>query len=248
MALTAQQIVTLATGIAKVPSYLSLAGQQLNLILQELCQTYNVYAARKTASIILNAGSGIPPTPGAGSGPYLLPLDYLRIAKNEAIYLVFGVPYSMVNIDLQEFDSLVQQAGISNYPENFATDTSIDAVTKFGGPVMYVWPPSGGQYQPQIRYWSQMPDIPTPETSQAVPWFPNTNYLMTRLAGELMKLSDDPRADTFLGDSAAGAQGILNRYLKLQKDDESRAQKVELDRRSFGKSFNRLPQTKTLGW
>lgn len=248
MPMSAAQIVTLATQIAKVPNYTAQAGQMLNEILQDMCQTYNIDTARKTVTITLNTGSGIPPTPGQGSGPYLLPTNYLRIAKNEAIYRVDGVPYSMINIDLQAFDSLVQQAGISNYPEMFATDTSDDAVSTFGAPVLYVWPPSGGVYTPQIRYWSLMPEIAAPETNPNVPWFRNTTYLKTRLAGELMKIADDQRADSYLGDGPSGAQGILNRYLKLMKDDESRAQTVELDRRRFGKSFNRLPQTKTLGW
>jgi hypothetical protein len=247
MPLNAQQIVAQACEIAKVPNYTTQAGQKLNLILQELCQTYNVSAARKTTVITLSTGTGVG-TLGQGSGPYLLPDDYLRLAKNEAIYRIDGVPYSMINIDLQAFDNLVQQAGISNYPEMFATDTSDDAVTTWGSKVMYVWPPSGGVYQPQLRYWSLMPEIDTPELSTVVPWFPNTNYLITRLAGELMKTADDARTDTYLGDTAAGAQGILNRYLKLHGDDESRVKTVELDRRRFGKSFSRLPQTKTLGW
>jgi hypothetical protein len=223
-----------------VPGQTVLAGQILNDILRDLAETYDLEVARKTTTITL--------TPSLGSGPYPLPADYLRIAANEAIYMVFGTPYSMINIDLQEFDSLVQQAGISNYPEMFATDTSNDAVNKFGAPVMYVWPPSGGVYIPQIRYWSLPPDIIAPETSTQIPWFPNTLYLVTRLTGEMMQVADDPRADTFLGDGDSGAQGILRRYLALQTDDESRAKRVILDRRMFGRSFNRLPQTKTLGW
>ena len=137
-----------------------------------------------------------------------------------ATYYIQGVPYSMVNISLQEFDVLVQQAGISNYPERYATD-----VTPLGSGLpanLYVWPPAGGVYTVFIRYYRQMPDIVTPEISTTVPWFTNTNYLFTRLAGELMKLTDDERYSKFLGDSPDGAQGILDRYLKLQDDDEGR--------------------------
>lgn len=212
----------------------SQAGQFLNSVLSDLCQTYDFAVALGTANVSLLISSG--------SGPYPLPEDYLRMAQNEVIYYVQGVPYVMVNIDLAEFDALVQQAGISNYPENFATNPADTP------PSLYVWPPPGGNYVPVIRYYRAMPDIATPETSATVPWFPNQTYLITRVAGEMMKLADDVRWKEFLGDGPSGAQGILNRYLKLQADDEGRAMTVKLDRRRFGTSFNRLPNTKTLGW
>src|SRR6516165_2329064 len=116
MALNAQTICTLARQIAKCPNYTTQSGEQLNLILQDLCQTYNLEINRATATVQLSTGSSVG-TVGLGSGPYLLPADYLRLAKDEAWYMVFGVPYVMVNVELSEFDALVQQAGISNYPE-----------------------------------------------------------------------------------------------------------------------------------
>jgi hypothetical protein len=247
MPLTSQQIVTQACAIARANGFLALAGQQMNNILQELCLTYDLVINRKTATITLSTGSGLGIV-GQGSGPYLLPLDYLRLDGNEIVYRVYGVPYKMIRISLEEFDSLVQQAGISNYPEQYATDLSQDAITTWGAPVLYVWPPSGGVYQPQIRYWSLRPDVATPETSPVPPWFTSNNYLITRIAGELMKITGDERASKFLGDGPDGAQGILQRLLKLQHDDEGMAKAVQLDRRHFGKSFSRLPQTKTLGW
>ena len=237
---------------------ITLAGEFLNAVLSELCQTYDLVQALGTTQILLNPSQGgdfnldfssdfslgtfILP----GSGPYPLPTDYLRMACNEAIYMVYGVPYVMVNIDLAEFDQLVQQAGINNYPQQFATNPA-DALLD-GNASMYVWPPSGGSYLTQLRYWRQMPDIPTPESSSAIPWFPNDNYLLTRVAGEMMKVADDARWEKFLGEGPSGAQGILNRYLKLQSDDEGRAMTVKLDRRRFGQNFSRLPNTKTLGW
>jgi hypothetical protein len=93
-----------------------------------------------------------------------------------------------------------------------------------------------------------MPDIDTPETSDDIPWFVFQNYLVTRLAGELMKLSDDTRANEYLGEGPNGAQGMLNRYLKLEGDKSSRSQMVKLDRRLFGSPYSRLPNTKTIGW
>ncbi len=154
----------------------------------------------------------------------------------------------MLCIDFVEVVAHATQAGMLIYPEMWSSDTVVDALNTYGVPVMFVLPPSGGSYSVQIRYYRQMPVIGTPETSAVVPWFPNQSYLITRLAGELMKIGSDSRTDDFLGNGPNGAQGILQRFLKNQTDDEGRAKTVKLDRRLFGKSFNRLPQTKTLGW
>jgi hypothetical protein len=113
---------------------------------------------------------------------------------------------------------------------------------------MVVYPPPSGNYSASIRYYSQMPDINTPETSSVVPWFVFQNYLVTRLAGELMKLADDTRAQEYLGEGPNGAQGMLNRYLKLEGNRSDRAQMVSLDRRLFGSPMSKLPNTKTIGW
>src|SRR5690242_13656157 len=102
MPLTAAQIVTQATQNAKVPGYASQAGQLLNLVLQDLCQTYDFDLARKT--IILQIGTATPNT----IGPYSLPADYLRVRYNEAFYLISGVPYTLIQIPLEEYDRLVQ--------------------------------------------------------------------------------------------------------------------------------------------
>jgi hypothetical protein len=247
MPLQAQQIVGKALQIAKCPGYTTQGGDALNAVLQELAQTYDIEVVRKVATIQLSPGSGVG-FPGRGSGPYILPTDYLRMWKDDIVYMVYNVPYKMVSIDLDAFDNLVQQPGISNFPEQYATDIGASATVNYGAPVLYCWPPSGVVATPQFRYWAQPPDILTPATSSQIPWFPNSNYLVTRVAGEMMKLTDDARTDTYLGEGPGGAQGILNRYLKLQTDDEGRAKTVTLDRRRFGKSFSHVAQTKQLGW
>jgi hypothetical protein len=240
MPLTAAQICSMARGIARTPGLTSAngatvsSGDLLNLVLADLCQTYDFSLALGSGVVTLVTASG--------SGPYNLPADYLRIAQNEAVYLVSGTPYVMVNVALWEFDALVQNAGISDFPQNFATDPSQTP------PVMYVWPPPSGTFSVNIRYYRQMPDMVTPETSVVVPWFDNQNYLITRVAGEIMKISNDPRSPQYLGKTPDGAQGILERYLMLQADDEGRAQTVQLDRRRFGTNWDRLPNTKSIGW
>lgn len=238
MALTASQICTLARDIAKCPNYTEKSGQLLNVILADLCQTYDFDVIRKTdTSVVLSTATG--------SGPYLLTEDFLRARINEVFYTINGVKYVMVNLEMWEYDALVQQAGINNFPQAYTIDVSLEDNAR---PALYVWPPASGAYPLTIRYQPQMPDITTPESSSDVPWFPNTKYLINRLAGELMMLTDDDRAVQYLGNNPQGAEGILTKYLNLKDDPEGRAKRVQLDRRNFGRSFDRLPNTKLIGW
>lgn len=246
MPLSAAQIVSLATQDAGAPGYTAQAGQLLNVILQELCQNYDIDQARGTFVFNFNPGlitTSIYPNVTPGGGPYPLPSDYLRaVDSKDAVWYLQGVPYPMIPCDLSEYDNLVQQAGQQSYPYIFATDMSQSP------PNLLVWPPASGAYQCSIRYRRQMPDIATPETSNAVPWFPNTQYLRTRLAGELCKLTDDGRWGEFLGDKPYGAQGILSRWLKMANDATDRAQMVSLDRRLFRNPWGSLRDTKKVGW
>lgn len=236
MPLSAAQLITLATQTAKCPSFTSQAGAFLNLILSDLCQDYDFAVARGTINFNFNSSAG------QNQGPYTLPADWLRANRNDVFYSIQGVQYVMIAFALAEFDACVEQPGLAAYPENYAVDNS--PIGAGGAPLMYVWPPAGGSYAVTARYFRQMPDIATPETSAAVPWFPNQTYLRTRLTGELMQLVNDDRAELFLKD----AQAILDRYLKL-KDDADVAKRVSLDRRFFGGNrWNLLPNTKTIGF
>ena len=153
----------------------------------------------------------------------------------------------------------VQQAGLSNFPVFYWTDMSLSGVTNSasgsGGvavPVALFWQVPSGAYPVTVRYFSQMPDISTPETSTAIPWFPNQTYLRTRVAGELMKITDDERADAFLSADEdrhpQGAGVMLRKYLQMKDDRSTRTRTVTLDRRRFGTSFDRLRNTKQVGW
>ncbi len=237
MPLQAQQIVTLAAQIAKVPGYTAQSGQKLNAILADLCQNYDLELARKTTTFPFTVSSG----------PYTLPANYLRARKGMVFYTYNGIPYFMVPIDISEYDSLVQQAGFNDFPRDFTTDMAASP------PAMFVWPPpSIPGIVVTVRYYAQMPDIATPESSESVPWFPNDNYLITRLAGELMQIAGDDRAEKFLGDdpntAPLGAGTLLRKYLQMQADPEGKTNTVKLDRRLFGTSFNRLSTTKIVGW
>ena len=141
----------------------------------------------------------------------------------------------------EEFDGFVQQPGLASYPYL----AYVDIATSPAG--LYVWPPASGNYPATVRYNPMMPDIV--DTSQ-VPWFPNSNYLITRLAGELMRPADDERMQSYLSDEpgSGGAGDMLRKYL-IMKDDPSTAPKnVTLDRRLFKTGLQALRNTKTIGW
>ncbi len=252
MAQTAAQICSLARQIAKCPNYLTQSGQWLNVILQELAQDYDFEVIRLTASgnFATSSISG----PGnqyiAGCGPNSLPIDFLRGERNEMIWYLQGVRYVLINLDQAEFDRLVQTAGYTSYPTYYYVDMTGSPAA---APNFYVWPPASGQYPWTLRYFPQKADIATPETSASVPWFPNQNYLITRLAGELMKITNDDRAASFLGDSEEngmiGAGAILTKYLRMKDTPEDRVETVKLDRRIFGtNNWQALKNTKQVGW
>jgi hypothetical protein len=251
MPLQAQQILSLARQDARCPGFTAQSGQILNMVLSDLCQFYDFDAAKKTFQFNLPTST----LNNNGQAFKNLPTDYLRTIRFESFYIVQGVPYPMIHTDLEEFDMLVQQSNVSNFPVFFATDMSFNGMTNngvTGVPVMLFWQIPSGAFPATLRYFSQMPDIATPETSTVIPWFPNQTYLRRRVAGELMGLTDDERISKWLGDSEDstpdGAGVILRKYLQMQGDKGDRAKTVTLDRRRFGTSFDRLRNTKTIGW
>lgn len=252
MALTAQQICTLARQTANVTGWTAQSGQLLNSILSDLAQTYDFEINLKTFAFTFDT-STVYQNNTAGAGPNLFPTDFLRAKNKEVIFYILGVRYVLIILDQAEFDALVQTAGWTSYPSFGYTDLALQS--PFAGRVgLMVWPPASGAYTAQLRYYSQPADITQPETSATVPWFPNTNYLQTRLSGELMKIADDERMAQFLGhedekkDTAGSATSILRSYLRLKDDPEGRVNTVQLDRRLFGSPFRGLRNTKVVGW
>lgn len=251
MPLTAQQIVTLACQDARVPGFTSQAGQLLNMILSDLCQTYDFDLAKKTYSFNFSPSQ----VNSAGQAYQNLPSDFLRSISKESYYTIDGVPYPLIALDQSEYDMLVQQSGLSNYPVFYATDMSKTGATNGGTPdlaVMLFWMVPSGAYPMIVRYYAQMADISSPESSSTVPWFPNQTYLRRRLAGELMGLTDDERMASFLGDdersTPQGAGVMLRKYLQMKDDKGTRTHQVKLDRRNFSSKWDTLRNTKTIGW
>jgi hypothetical protein len=242
MALTAAQIISLACQIAKCPAYTAQGLQFLNNALQTLAQDYDFDVIRKTFNFTFNTsatGNGYV----AGCGPNLMPTDFLRAHKDGAFYTIDGVPYTMIGYEQKQFDRFVQQAGNQAYPYAFYVDVSKTPME------LYVWVPAAGAYAATVRYNPQKADVITTD----IPWFPNSDILITYVAGSLMQITDDARAPSFLGPpetAPTGWQAQLKKYLNMKDDPETAGTKrVELDRRFFGqRSWSRLKNTKRIGW
>ena len=244
MPLQAQQIVALACQDAKCPGFVSQAGQFLNAALQDYCMNYDIEDALGTNNFTFNSATG------NGSGPYQLPADYLRTrvqdGTDEFFYTISGVPYPLIQCTLTEYDWMVQTAGFQNFPYYYATDLSTSP------PTMKVWPPASGAYPCVQRYFRLMPDILTPETSAVIPWFKNTMILQRDVAGRLMGLTGDSRQEAYLGSDPdrhpLGVGTLMRAYLKNIEDREGAVHTVGRDRRRWGRSFDLLKNTKTIGW
>lgn len=238
--LTAAQIIDLATQIAKCPAFTDQALKFLNSVLQELAQDYDFQVIRKTFAFNFSTSAGSAPY-APGSGPNPMPSDFLRLHRKGAFYQIFNVPYALIGVTQEEFDSFVQQAGLASYPYMGYVDVSLTP------PGLFVWPPASGNYPVTIRYNPQMPDITDTAT---VPWFPNSTYLYTRVAGELMKVANDDRWQAFLTDQegSGGAGELLKKYLTMKDDPETAPKTVTLDRRHFRPNISTLRNTKTIGW
>jgi hypothetical protein len=111
---------------------------------------------------------------------------------------------------------------------------------------MYVWPPAAGAYPVTAHYQRQMPDLTTAQLADGVtvPWFPNQNYLITKTAAMLMQITNDDRAETF----NKNCEEMARKFLTLQDESDDVVKTVTLDRRRFGMPWDRVRNTKTIGW
>ena len=233
MPLTASQLITLTLQTCKVPNFTSQAQQLLNMILADLADTQDLDLCRGkfTGTFIQDNGSG------NGSGPYLLPLDYKRVERDGAWYVYNGISYPMISVDLTEYEQQVQQSGLADLPELFATDISPQGLEPPSNALLYVWPPASLPLTFYIQYRRLLPDL---TNFSDIPWFPNQGYLRLKLTACIMEITDDTRKLQF--EQLADAQ--LRSFLQLTNDDEGRAKTVTLDRRRFGRNINTLPDTK----
>jgi len=97
--------------------------------------------------------------------------------KGQFYYVINGVPYPLIQVTLAEYNWMVQTPGFQSYPYNYATNLDVSPAQ------LFVWPPASGGYNAFLNYFALMPDIASPETSAAVPWFLNTQFLIRSVAG-----------------------------------------------------------------
>lgn len=266
---TCAQIVAQACQDALVPAWTAQAGAKLQMILDELCETYNFEGAKTAFYGSFNPALNVPTTPPSqdnpnlvpGNGPYALPSDYLRMRKQDFVYWFNGVPYPLVAYEEYEFDRQVQQVGIASLPTTYYTDLSDP-----NNPVFYIYPPPNAAYPYQGKCQIRMPAVGSntsgtaiasngwdpgpnpPQSSSVVPWFPNTSYLLIRLTGEMMRSTGDQRWRQMLGKNrdGTGAQDILERITQAVDDKWKMAQRITLDQRHFGPRWAALPDSKNL--
>ncbi len=130
--LTAATLINRACQISKGELYTAQGLDLLNSIQSDLCETYDLALARGVFQFNFNPSLSTM----FGSGPYPLPLDYLRTSgssgaegvSKSAWYLYptpafpAGQPIYMVPIDLAEFDLYPQFPSSQTTPNLWATD------------------------------------------------------------------------------------------------------------------------------
>ncbi len=216
MALTFDQICTIACETAHSPGKIGFARQFLNQILSDLCEQYDFADARGIYLFNFNPSLSSATLPGGqfGSGPYGLPLDYLRASGSSgssgsqkfAIWYLNGTPYPMIPCDLAEFDIQIQQAGLQSYPWMVTTNMG-DVVTDRFSLVT-----SGGGQRDDHRCGQQRRRLSDVRSytidlrlQPAIGEFPGANPLPTADAGlsEFRQNSVVPQPGVFAGKTGA---------------------------------------------
>lgn len=121
----AQEICLLASRIAKGGTgMVALAGQMLTLVLEELKLTRNLKMNRVTQTLTLAAGT---------NGPFNLESDYLRTYD---MFYPLATPQGMTQfltpVTMEQYDSEFKAVQTANYPYEFATDLSTQALATSG--------------------------------------------------------------------------------------------------------------------
>lgn len=218
MALTNAQIIARACTIAKAPGYAVQAGIYLNMLLASLCQEYDFDYIKKTQTISFTGVAG-----------YNLNSDHLR--TKEVFYSVNGNPFYLFQIPIETYHTLFTGPGVSNYPNKYAVDVSTTPHT-----ILFYPPPSITQ-DVTVNYYPQKADITTPETDTGTAWFLNQEYLIRKVAANLMLETDDARQPLF----EMQAEKMLEKILTMQDDKEGFSETIKLSRERFRTGQNQNP-------
>ena len=173
-----------------------------------------------------------------GQPYYNLAANHLHVLKNGVFYLISGVPYTLIQKELSDFDQLITTQGFTSQLVYYAV------ADNYTPPHIHFWPPPNAAYIVNVRYAQLRPDIVTPEISTTIPWFPEQNYLIEELTAQMMEITNDDRADKF----HEKAHERLKKWLIMQRDAESYIQTVTLDRNRFSTPYTQLKNTKQVGF
>ncbi len=234
-------ICDLASGIAKGGhGMVGLAGQNLNLVLEELVLIRELKINRVTSTITVSTGT---------YGPFALEADYLR--TYDLFYQIPGVGGSSASsqtlflqpVTMEQFDAEFKSPTQTNYPYEFATDLSTDAQVWSGGTTgsgaltsaggLHIYPASNGSLTLTHRYMKKQPVYSLPNVNPLEPWFPYSDYLITATAAKMCRQTGDDRWTTMWEQS----EQMLRPYLIQEGDEQQTVQNVRLDFRQY--RFNR---------
>lgn len=214
-----------------------IAGQWLNIVLEDLKLNKNLKVNRVTQMLTV--------TPALQYGPFPLEPDYLRTYD-----LFYPLPTSgggtassetqfLVPITMEQFDAEFKSPSVSNYPYEFATDLSTQAQVWSGGSQgqgtltqagnLFIYPQTSGTIVMTHRYMRNQPDMVSPENSTQEPWFAYTEYLITATAAGMMGVTGDDRYSTY----RQMAQDMLRPHLIMEGDEQQAVHEVRLDPRKF---------------
>lgn len=221
MPYSSSQLISLACQITKQPGFLSQAGQFLNMILADYCQTIEDQDTIRQTTVI---------NVGAAGASYPLPANHLR--TREVFYLVNGEPFYLNQIPLEDYDQLFVGPGVDNYPQSYAVNVSDTPHS------LLFWPPPAIPLAVTVRYQPQMTDIPNPESSTIIPWFANQRILLRDLCVDMLMLGDDTQRKE---DLQRDVERMMRNYLIMDDDKEGYARTVKLDRRTFRPRDNYPP-------
>lgn len=243
--MTSAQIIALACQAAKVPGYTTQAGQFLNARLVQLALQQDLDIVRRFFSFTTAIGS---------TGPYQLPSNYLR--ARQVYYYLNGISYDLDQKDMTQFNRLYQGPGLSDYPYLYATDVAGSMLpppgmtttipnpnTNVPVPVIYLYPQPVVNLLIEVLYMDTTVEVPNPQSSSVIPWFPDQRTLLHMIIEDLMMLTDDVRAK----DLQMKADDQMRSYLRMDNDKEQRAEKVKLDTDCFRTSRRSIRPTKIQG-
>lgn len=234
---SAQQLVADACQICQCPGRLSQAGRALNMILANYALTLNLDSIRLTT--VLNIGP-------QNTIPYFfaLPTNYLRMAE-KPFYNILGEVFQCDQIPLEDMDALYTASGVSNYPDRYATDIAQTAQPTAGtSPSIAFYPPPAIPLAVTCRYRPTSLDIVNPESSAAIPYYPDQLSLLKELC---ILVGDYAGGDDRSGRWEKEVETRMRKYLIMDDDKEGYAQTVKLDGRWFRRNPN-LPPSKKLGF